>query len=209
MVHVLFALMFLSSPGLAAQDPACASHSYQPPDELSADINAVTAPGGVTVKIQATTLDFWFVKQLAVRGAAEWSAVDEGALIGVVRVAGPYHDIRGRVVKPGVYTLRYGLQPQDGDHLGVSPFREFLLVSPAASDSKASAAGHDGAVELAKLTTGISHPGVMSIDPPAATKGLLEIHTTELGHKAVIVEVPTSAGAPLRFGIVVVGRIEA
>ena len=37
-------------------------------------------------------------------------------------------DIRGKVVKPGVYTLRYALQPQNGDHLGAAPNREFLLL---------------------------------------------------------------------------------
>ena len=61
-----------------------------------------------------------------------------------MRVSGPYKEIRGKVVAPGVYTLRYGLQPQNGDHLGISTFREFLVVSPAAVDTDPKVLGFDG-----------------------------------------------------------------
>ena len=60
-----------------------------------------------------------------------WSNVENGTLVGAVRVTGPFKEIRGKVVAPGVYTLRYGQQPQNGDHLGISTFRDFLLLSPA------------------------------------------------------------------------------
>ena len=56
----------------------------------------------------------------------------------------------GAVIKPGVYTLRYGVQPDNGDHLGVSPHRQFLLISPAADDRNPAPQGHDGTVELSK-----------------------------------------------------------
>ena len=61
-----------------------------------------------------------------------------------MRVSGTFKEIRGKVVKPGVYTLRYGQQPQNGDHLGISPFREFLLISPAAIDKDPKVLGFDG-----------------------------------------------------------------
>ncbi len=137
----------------------------------------------------------------------------EGSLVGAVKVGGTFRDIRGRVIKPGVYTLRYGIQPDNGDHLGVSPHRQFLLISPAADDRNPAPQGHDGTVELSKGSIGGSHPGVWSIDPPASTESLLSLHKNDLGHQSVIVEVPAArdgkpAGA-LRFGIVLVGKIEA
>ena len=41
------------------------------------------------------------------------------------------------VVPPGVYTLRLGYQPQDGDHMGTAPHSEFCLACPAAEDNGA------------------------------------------------------------------------
>jgi len=109
----------------------------------------------------------------------------------------------------GVYTLRYALQPVNGDHLGVSPFREFLLASPAAIDRRAEATGYHEAVNLSRQAIGSSHPAVLSIDPPVATAGAGTVTTNEAGHTMVVVEVPVSGGGVLRFGLVLVGRIDA
>jgi hypothetical protein len=145
--------------------------------------------------------------------AASWADVEEGSLVGAVKIPADFRDIRGRVIKAGVYTLRYGIQPQNGDHLGVSPFREFLLLSPAAADQDPAPRGHDGTVEISKQSIGGSHPGVWSIDPPVASGAALALHKTELGHDAVIMEVPVVRdGKPsgsLKFGLVLVGKIEA
>jgi hypothetical protein len=186
------------------------------PKELAAAVAASLAPEGVHAETGKATLDFWFVKSLAVKGdASSWSAVEEGTLVGAVRVAASHPDVRGKTIKPGVYTLRYGIQPSNGDHLGVSPFREFLLLGPAALDTDPAPKGHEGTIELSKEAIGGSHPAVLSIDPPVAgpKDATLGTHTTELGHTSVIVEVPLSRGSgaagTLRFGIVLVGRIEA
>jgi hypothetical protein len=192
-------------------------HKEPLPSDLAVPIAALLAPGdGVRVTIENTTLDFWWVKGLPAKGAEStaWTNVEEGTLVGAVRVSADFRDIRGRVIKPGTYTLRYGIQPQNGDHLGISPFREFLLLSPAAIDTEAAPRGHEGTVEISKRTIGGSHPAIWSIDPPVADAKLaaLSSHKTELGHDAVIVEVPLAgdskpAGA-LKFGVVLIGRIE-
>lgn len=185
-------------------------HKEALPSDLAPPLAALLTPGdGVRVTIEKTALDFWWVKGLPVKGEPGWTNVDEGTLVGAVRVSAEFRDIRGRVIKPGTYTLRYGIQPQNGDHLGISPFREFLLLSPAALDTEPAPRGHDGTVEISKRTIGGSHPAVWSIDPPVADQAPLSPHKTELGHDAVIVEVPLAGTAgTLKFGIVLVGRIE-
>jgi hypothetical protein len=192
-----------------AQELTVSPHAHPPPDELAAELKPLMTEGGATAKVRATTVDLWFVKQVAVTGSATWSSIAEGTLVGAMRVSGSYADIRGRAIKPGVYTLRYGVQPQDSDHLAVSPHREFLLASPAASDPKAAPTGHQGTIDLAKQTTGIQHPAIFGLDPPVTTDPVLHVQTMRAGFKAVIVEVPTSAGGALRFGLILVGRIKA
>ena len=190
-------------------------HEEPVPSSLAPAIRGALAPGGVRAGVGNAQLDFWFVKTLPLKadGSTSWAAVEEGTLVGVVRLAAEFRDIRARLIKPGVYTLRFGLQPQNGDHLGVSPFREFLLLSPAAADTDLPARGHEGTIELSIKTAGGSHPAVWSIDPPTTSAAALANHTTELGHKSFIVEVPVArpgeTPGTLRFGIVLIGRVEA
>ena len=207
---VLLALVCLPVTLPSAASLTAASHSDPLPSDLHASVAALLKPGGLRAVADGVTLDFWW--SAAVPTGSGWSGVPEGTLIGAVRLSAAFRDIRGSVIKPGTYTLRYGLQPDNGDHLGASPHRQFLIISPAADDRSAGPLGHDGTIEISKGAVGGSHPAIWSIDPPAAAAAPLSMHTTDLGHQAVIVELPAgeSGAAPtMKFGIVLIGRIEA
>lgn len=194
MLVALLSLILTQAAGLSG-----VTHSDPVPAEIAAPIAAKVAPGGVRATANGTTITFWWVKDLP---GASWADVPEGTLVGAVKLDADVRDIRGHVMKAGLYTLRYGLQPANDDHYGVSPFRNFLLVSPAAVDKDPAAPGHDGTVDLSKQTLGGKHPAVWSIDPPAGKDAPLTVYTTDLGHKSLIVEV-----SKLKFGIVLIGRI--
>ena len=182
-----------------AADLTGVKHSDPAPSEVAAPVAAKLAPGGVRATANGAIVTFWFVADLP---GASWTDVPEGTLIGAVKLDADGRDIRGRVLKAGVYTLRYGVQPVTDDHFGVSPFRSFLLVSPAAVDKDPAARDHDGTIDLSKQTLGGDHPAVLSIDPPAGKDAPLSVYTTDLNHKSLIVEV-----GKLKFGIVLIGRI--
>ena len=206
------ALLLLQS----TADLSATKHGDPLPAQLAPAVAAELAPGGVRVTVGANALTFWFVKQLPASAEASagknapavWSEVKEGTLVGAVRIDKDFRDIRGRVVKAGTFTMRYGIQPANGDHLGVSPYRDFILLSPVALDTDPAPRGHDGTVEISKEAIGGSHPAVLSLDPPVASAAPLSVATTELGHKAIVLEV-TTAGGSLRFGLVLIGKIEA
>jgi hypothetical protein len=202
----VFAVALVAGPAVA-NGVTVAKHTKPVPDEIAAPVKAALAPGGATVKIGDTAVDFWWVKSLEAKGK-DWSGVAEGTLVGAVTFPAAFKDIRGRTIAPGTYLLRYAMQPQNGDHLGVSPHREFLLATPAAEDTNPAALGHEPAVELAAKTVKITHPAVLSIDPPVASEAPHTVTQNDAGHTAVVFEVPTTAGA-LRFGLILVGRIEA
>lgn len=213
---ILLCLALLAPPGAAGQPALGDRHAHPPPAELTPAIAGAIAPGGWRLTIAKTGLDFWFVKGLPVKAADRppaWRDVDEGSLLGAVRIDAAFPDVRGRVIKPGVYTLRYGIQPENGDHLGVSPFREFVLLVPAALDTAAAPLGHDGAIDVSKRTVGGSHPAVWSIDPPSTGAPLMSPHTTDAGLTSFTMEIPAArAGQPsgaIRFGLVLIGKIEA
>jgi hypothetical protein len=182
-----------------AADLSGVKHTDPVPTDIAAPVAAKVAPGGVRATANGATITFWWVTDLP--GAA-WADVPEGTLVGAVKLDADVRDIRGHVMKAGVYTLRYGIQPANDDHFGISPFRNFLLVSPAAVDKDPATVDHDGVIALSRQTLGGKHPAVLSIDPPAAKDAALAVYTTDLGHKSLIVEV-----GKLKFGIVLIGKI--
>ncbi len=183
--------------------PSVAPLTDQPPAELAAGVASRLTPSA-TVVIGAATLDIWLVQKLERSGDGPgWSTVESGTLVGAMRVAGEFKEIRGKVVKPGVYTLRYGLQPQNGDHLGISMFREYLLLSPAAIDTDPKMLGFDGVVALSKEVIGTAHPASLSLDPPEDAPGaVLSTYQNELGHDGVVLQIGS-----LKFGLIVSGLI--
>jgi hypothetical protein len=91
-------------------------------------------------------------------------AIPHGALLGAIRFPAQGADRRGQPIKPGVYTLRYSLQPLNGDHLGVSPQRDFLVMVPAGDDKDLSATpGFDALMAMSRKASGTPHPAVLSI----------------------------------------------
>jgi len=174
-------------------------HTDPLPSEIAAPVAAKVAPGGVRATASGATITFWWVTDLP---GASWADVPEGTLVGALKLDADTRDIRGRVMKAGVYTLRYAVQPKTDDHFGVSPFRNFLLLSPAAVDKDPATVDHKATIELSKQTLGGDHPAVWSIDPPAGKDPPLTVYTTDLDHKSLIVEV-----GKLKFGIVLIGRI--
>src|SRR5436190_11917331 len=125
------------------------THTDPLPTEIAAPVAAKVAPGGVRATANGTTITFWWAKDLP---GASWADVPEGTLVGAVKLDVDVKDIRGHVMKAGVYTLRYAVQPKTDDHFGVSPFRNFLLLSPAAVDKDPATRDHDGMVELSTQT---------------------------------------------------------
>ena len=98
-------------------------------------------PEGFAIKNRAVC-DVCAVKDLAAKDGFKPTLnvkypFQPGQLIGALRVSGKteFTDFRGQPVKAGVYTLRYGQQPQDGNHIGTSELSDFLLAIPATTDT--------------------------------------------------------------------------
>jgi hypothetical protein len=211
------AFLLLTVAAGVPQTPTVTRAAVALPDALSPAVAGALAPEVTTVTVGSARLEFWLVEALELSGspasgAPAWSNVPEGALVGALRVGGGWKDIRGFPLREGVYTLRFARQPQNGDHMGISPHREFLLPAPAAEDVSTGPAGHEGAVALAKKASRRAHPASLSLDPPVAAGTPGTTTTSELGHQVVILQVPTThEGSPtggLTFGIVVQGTIE-
>jgi hypothetical protein len=91
------------------------------------------------------------------------SNIPVGALLGVIRFDGKGSDRRGQAIQAGVYTLRYGIMPMNGDHEGAAPQRDFLLLTPAADDRDLNATPNfDALVAMSRKASHTPHPAVLS-----------------------------------------------
>jgi len=91
-----------------------------------------------------------------------YSALSEGIFLGVLRFPNAATDYRNQAIKAGFYTLRYALIPQDGNHMGVNPYRDALVLAPLAADKELDKAVNSGElVKLGRLASGTPHPGFL------------------------------------------------
>jgi hypothetical protein len=90
-------------------------------------------------------------------------------MVGVVHFPSGAKDFRGHAVKPGFYTMRYQVQPNDGDHLGTAPNSDFLLLVPASEDTDPNAMMDLKQLETASShASGLRHPSVFEMMGPEA-----------------------------------------
>jgi hypothetical protein len=90
--------------------------------------------------------------------------IPHGSFLGVIRFPAKGEDRRGQGLEPGVYTLRYSLHPVNGDHLGVAPQRDFMVMSPIAADQDPSTTpAFDDLMKLSRKASGTPHPAVLSM----------------------------------------------
>lgn len=149
-----------------------------PPSDVPAGISQALAKQGtkITDAKGSTIAEIWLVSTMPTGPSSSEQnvtlpTVPQGALLGVIHFPAAWYDRRGQTIKPGTYTLRYSMFPQNGDHQGVAPQRDFFILSRVADDTDAKATpAFDPLMTLSRKASGTSHPLVMSIwkaDDPA------------------------------------------
>lgn len=152
-----------------------------PPSEVAAPMAAQLQKDGVRITNKgAPYCELWFRTAKPSGGSKEEGAtltgVPMGAFLGAIRFAGRGSDRRGQTIKSGVYILRYGLIPINGDHQGAAPQRDFMVLSQVAEDKDPNATPNFEALTTeSKKVSGTPHPAVLSFwkadnDTPGLTQ---------------------------------------
>jgi hypothetical protein len=191
-----------------------------PPKEVQDAIRKLLGERSVQLHDAGGTLvcEIWFRKELPVKAAPEqikngltYREVEESTVIGAIRFDQLSTDYRKQKIKPGVYTLRLGFQPMDGDHMGTAPYPDFCLLVPAGLDQKPDLIDSKELRELSAKAIGGSHPGVLLLFPNEKLEGAPELvdkgNDTWVLNLALPVSVDgQKAKASLGFGLTVVGQ---
>lgn len=124
-------------------------------------------------------IEIWLLKSVQIKAGfkptfTQMYPFSPGQLIGAMRInkGVEYSDFKGQQMAAGTYTLRYGLQPQDGNHVGTSETYDFLLALPAKGDVKtATIKNFEELAEISAKAAGSTHPAIFSLLDPKEVNG--------------------------------------
>jgi hypothetical protein len=180
--------------------------------EASAKLKAALSPDGYRVFLPNTlpACDIWLVGDLAPvspkagKDSASIYPFAESQFLGVIVFPkGGGSDFRGQPIRPGTYTMRYELLPNDGNHLGAAPNPDMVLLIPIADDPDPAINfdfGH--LVELSAKAARTAHPAAFEMMAPDK----LEPSVTQTDDGWIIFHSSINQeGKPLPISIVVKG----
>ena len=169
---ILLAVVLLPAAVLAQESYKIEVLKEGPPAALAGGIKeTLSAQGYRVVDDQGKCYaEFWLRKLVPAQGkpagpqgAVLYPFLAEGELLGALRFPGEGHDYRDQAIAAGVYTLRYGLQPVNGDHLGVSTYRDYALLVPAAKDKEPAVLPAKRRDQQSAEAAGTNHPAVLML----------------------------------------------
>jgi hypothetical protein len=215
------AFLFAAVHAAAADKPSAKVEDTPPPKELAEPVSKVLDSKAITAlddkgKVICTV---WPRKSLDSKATAEqataglkYSNIEETTVVGAVQFPEIFVDYRKQKIKPGVYTLRLGIQPTDGDHQGTAPFNDFCLLVPAEVDKKPDTCEPKELHEMSAKASGRKHPGVMMLFPNKKPGDAPVVESKPPDNWVLSFKIPTTTAGQkvdLGFSLVVVGHTTA
>jgi hypothetical protein len=144
--------------------------------EVSGALREQFADKGVRIKrgSSRTVCEIWFCRQWPIEAGFKTTEdrlypFAPGQLIGLLHFSRRGKDFRDQSVSSGWYTLRFGLQPVDGNHEGTSPTRDFLVMVDVEQDAVDKVWDVKSLMEASAEAAGSTHPAMMCLQ--SATEG--------------------------------------
>ncbi|MBX7166997.1 MAG: hypothetical protein K1X74_11755 [Pirellulales bacterium] len=166
---MVLAALAWSAASVAAEYEVGANTEKLPAGAVSDEIAGQLADAGWAVKTKKkVAVEFWPHKQWTAKEGFEASAevlypFEVGQLLGVMRYDREGTDFRGQTIKPGVYTVRYAQQPVDGNHVGTSDTRDFLLLLPVEDDKSGEKLAEEELWETSAKVAESTHPTMLCL----------------------------------------------
>ncbi|MGD0696786.1 MAG: hypothetical protein ABSB82_18380 [Terriglobia bacterium] len=188
------------------------------PADLPAALAAALLPQGnqVVDSTGAVFCEVWWGKAIPTKagggasGDLLYGSLEVGTLVGALHFPKAGSDFRGQNIKPGYYSLRYALIPQDGNHMGVNPTRDFLLMSPAALDTNpGQIVALNDLYILSRKASGSNHPAILTMSAPSGNAKTGSLTQDDQGHWIFEANGKTAGGQDLPLAVVVVGQTAA
>ena len=215
LVPLLTALLFTLGTGWCQGNFKAEAIGAAPSSDLPPTLSSALAAQGVraTSDQGAPVCEVWLLKFIpaspnpSASSDVLYGGLSLGTLLGVVHFPIPTTDFRGQAIKPGFYTLRYALIPQDGNHMGVNPTRDAIVLGPVAADpDPAKTLDFDGLVKLGRQASGTAHPALL-VMAPTSGDNFPGVVKDDQGHWDLQVKGQASSG-DLPLAVTIAGKYE-
>lgn len=215
---IFFTAALLCSP---AAEFALKTIDKEPPPEIAPAIRSLLQPKAVQLLQDDKPLfEYWLVNNVTVttnpgETQKHLDSLKPITLLGAVALHKDQRDYRDDEIYKGIYTVRFALQPQDGNHLGTADFPYFAALIPAKLDAKVEGfATPEAMVKASSKESSTGHPFILSLRPVSSSAGdAPSIHEAGEDHKTLRVKLPaatpTGEKSDLFFDIVFVGKAKA
>jgi hypothetical protein len=198
---------------------SCKVIDKKPPTNLDASIQAILSPQAIQVSKGKTLIyEIWLRTDTPLKAKPKstvesLNSLKETTLIGATQVFKEERDYREDELYTDLYTMRFSLQPQDGDHLGTSEHPYFAVLTPAKLDKKINGLNtYDELVETSGQDSATGHPFILSLWPVEKNEpGNPKMTQPAQDHEGVRVMLPGTASdekSSLIFDIIVHGVSE-
>lgn len=213
------ALICLFSVRSSAGDLTLKIVDREPPKEIDESIRKTLQPTAVQLLDgNKAAFEFWLCSEIPLQSKPEspakaLDAIKQSTLLGIVAVGTDTRDYKDNDLAKGIYTMRFALQPQDGNHLGTAEFSYFAVLVSAKKDTKLDGINdYKSLVKASREGTASDHPVILSLRPVSAGEGdAAKLNEPAPEHKSVRLKIPArvaggSESANLVFELVYQGK---
>jgi hypothetical protein len=199
---LILALAFAGTASLSAAEWSVKMAEKAPPQSLDASIREVLEPKAFQLfKGGQPVYEFWFRKEIPLKAKPEsvsagLKALAETTLVGAAVIHKNLRDYRDDELVQGAYTVRFALQPQDGDHLGTADYPYFLVLVPVPLDKTIDyLSTYRKLVKTSGKNTSTGHPAILSLRPVSSEEGAYPRLTEPApDHRALRLKLPAKPG---------------
>ncbi|MSU62175.1 MAG: hypothetical protein EXS31_07245 [Pedosphaera sp.] len=195
---VISVLLGLTVFRLGAADLSLKTTAKEPPKELAESIRARLQPSAIQLfSGEKPVYEIWLASELPVLSkpasvVKALESVKQATLLGAVVVGDSLRDYRDDEISPGVYTMRFAFQPQDGNHLGTSEFTYYAVLVASKNDTAPDAIpDYKKLVKASSKGRSNDHPIILSLRPSSVeADDVPKLNEPASDHKSVQVRIP-------------------
>jgi len=187
-----------------------------PPEKLTSSIRKLLDEQALIIRHgDDVVMRIWFRGHIPVKATEEqfkngltYREIPEGTLVGVLEFPAKFIDYRKQELPAGVYTLRFAIQPDIGDHTGTSPNPEFCLLCPASDDRVVEEIEKKKLIELSSKVNEGRHPAVLLLWPNNGSDVAVKVLDKGNGVLVATIVRPVIAGdlkTTLGFAVTIAG----
>ncbi len=215
---VLAVLVFAIPTSALGAEPKLSAkvEKVAPPEALAEPVRKLLDEQALVVREgDNEVMTVWFRTAIPAKATAEqvkngltYREIPEGTLVGAIRFPAKFTDFRKQEIAAGVYTLRFAVQPDIGDHTGTAPHPDFCLMCRAEDDKSAEPIEKKKLIEVSSLVNEGRHPAVLLLWPNNGKDADVKVIGKGEGVFVATVKRPVAtedAKATLGFAITVAG----